>query len=314
LAPRGKIKRRVLLAPHLDTVAGEGIDASFFTPRLKDGKLHGRGACDTKGCVAAMFAALSSLARGPKRPANTEIILAGLLDEENGQAGSRALVSRRFKADLAVVGEPTRLQVVTAHKGNIWLKIETLGKAAHGARPELGQNAVLAAAKVVQLLETEYAQALALRRHPLLGRATISVGTIKGGTQPNIVPDQCMITADRRILPGETERRVKREVAELLARHGIKATIGSTKNAPCAPMETDPALPLARALMKAAGVNKPAGVDYFCDASVLSHGGIPSVVFGPGDIAQAHTRDEWIALRSLERGEAILKSFLKSLA
>jgi acetylornithine deacetylase/succinyl-diaminopimelate desuccinylase-like protein len=219
LAPKGKIKHRVLLAPHLDTVAGEGLASSFFVPRSKNGRLFGRGACDTKGSVASMFTALAELARGRRRPASTEIILAGLLDEENGQAGSRALVSRRFKADLAIVGEPTRLQVVTAHKGNIWLKFETHGRAAHGARPELGQNAVHTAARVVDLLQTEYAQELALRQHPLLGRPTISVGTIHGGTQPNIVPDRCVVTADRRTLPGETEAKVKKEISRLLASH-----------------------------------------------------------------------------------------------
>ena len=314
LAPKGKIKHRVLLAPHLDTVAGEGLAASYFVPRSKNGRLFGRGACDTKGSVAAMFTALAELARGRRRPASTEIILAGLLDEENGQAGSRALVSRRFKADLAIVGEPTRLQVVTAHKGNIWLRFETHGRAAHGARPELGQNAVHTAARVVHLLQTEYAQELASRQHPLLGRPTISVGTIHGGTQPNIVPDRCVVTADRRTLPGETEAKVKKEISRLLASHDLKAVIGNTKNAPCLPMETSVNLSLVRAFMRAAGASKPLGVDYFCDASVLSRGGIPSVVFGPGDIAQAHTRDEWISIRSLDQATAILKNFLKNLA
>ena len=261
-----------------------------------------------------MFTALAELARSGKRPASTEIVLAGLLDEENGQAGSRALVSHRFKANLAIVGEPTRLQVVTAHKGNIWLKLETQGRAAHGACPELGDNAVHTAARMVHLLQTEYAAELALRHHPLLGRPTISVGTIQGGTQPNIVPDRCLVTADRRTLPGETEATVKKEISRLLARHGLKALVGNTKNAPCLPMETKTSLPLVRAFMQAAHASKPLGVDYFCDASVLSRGGIPSVVFGPGDIAQAHTRDEWISLRSLEDATRILKNFLSNLA
>ncbi len=313
LRPRQKIRHRVLLAPHLDTVAGEGINALFFDPRKKNGRLYGRGACDTKGSVAAMFTALADLARGGNRPASTEIVLAGLLDEENGQAGSRALVASGFKAGLAIVGEPTCLRVVTAHKGNIWLKMETRGRAAHGARPELGDNAVHTASQIVHLLQTEYAAELATRAHPLLGRPTISVGMIQGGTQPNIVPDRCMIVADRRLIPGETKAGVIREISNLLDRHGLAAVMGDTKNAPCLPMETDASLPLVRAFMEAAGGGGPLGVDYFCDASVLSKGGIPSVVFGPGDIAQAHTRDEWISLSSLEQGAAILKRFLQSL-
>ena len=119
LAPWGKTRQRILLAPHLDTVGGESPE--IFRPREKHGRLHGRGACDTKGSVAAMLTALTELARSARRPGQTEIVFAGLADEENGQGGSRALVAKGFKADLAIVGEPTQLQIVTAHKGDLWL-------------------------------------------------------------------------------------------------------------------------------------------------------------------------------------------------
>ena len=139
LRPPGKIRRTILLAPHLDTV---GAGEPQFIPRIRSGRLHGRGACDTKGSAAAMLTALCELANAKSRPRETEIIFAGLVDEEHAQAGSRVLAASRFKADLAIVGEPTRLQVVTAHKGSLWLELETRGKAAHGATPQLGQNAV----------------------------------------------------------------------------------------------------------------------------------------------------------------------------
>src|SRR5262249_13149155 len=125
---------------------------------------------------------------------------------------------------IAIVGEPTNLSVVTAHKGNIWLQLETHGKSAHGSRPELGRNAVHAMARVVEALETDYAAMLRKRRHRLLGPGTINVGTIRGGTQPNIVPDSCVITVDRRTLPGESESGVKREIAAFLARKKLRAT------------------------------------------------------------------------------------------
>src|SRR5206468_11275903 len=150
----------------------------IFDPREKDGRLHGRGACDTKGSVAAMLSALIELASSPQRPGHTEIVFAGLVDEENGQFGSRALVSKGFKADLAIVGEPTQLQVVTAHKGDLWLQLETRGKAAHGSRPDLGHNAVHEMARIVDLVETTYAATLRKRTHSLLGNPTVSVGTI----------------------------------------------------------------------------------------------------------------------------------------
>ncbi len=310
LCPTGKTRQRILLAPHLDTV---NATKAQFNPRQKDGRLFGRGACDTKGSVAAMLSALCELAHTGRRPAETELLFTGLVDEENAQAGSRALADSGLKANLAIVGEPTRLQVVTAHKGSLWLQFQTRGKSAHGARPDLGRNAVHAMARIVDLLQTRYAAQLGHRRHPLLGHATISVGVIAGGSQPNIVPDQCLIQVDRRTLPGETEAGVLREIQSLLRRNKLQATCGDDKLAPCLPLETNPALPLVSRFMRSVGQRRPAGVDYFCDAAVLAAGGIPSVAFGPGDIAQAHTADEWLSLDSLARAQAMLLKFLRSL-
>ena len=309
LCPPGKVRQRILLAPHLDTVNAAD---SQFTPKTKHGRLFGRGACDTKGSVAAQLAALCELARGRQRPRETEIVFAGLVDEEHGQAGSRALVASGMKADLAIVGEPTRLQAVTAHKGTLWMELETRGKSAHGSCPELGRNAVHAMARVVDLLQTEYVAQLRLKRHALLGNATLSVGAIRGGSQANIVPDRCTILMDRRTLPGETEAGVRREINSLLRRKNLKAAFVHDSLPACLPLETDPTLPLVSRFLASVGQRRPAGVRYFCDASVLGHGGIPSVVFGPGDIAQAHTADEWISLDSLERGKALVHRFLAS--
>jgi acetylornithine deacetylase/succinyl-diaminopimelate desuccinylase-like protein len=260
-----------------------------------------------------MLMALMEVAESGARPAHTEITFVGLIDEECGQTGSRALVRSRYRADLAIVGEPTRLRVVTAHKGLLWLRLETRGKAAHGARPELGRNAIHLMARVVDLLETEYAARLRRRRHPLLGHATVNVGSIGGGRQPNIVPDQCAISLDRRTLPGEEGRRVKRELKNFLQAKKLAATIQATETNPCFPLETSPRLPLVQHLLRSIGQTRPVGVDYFSDAGVLAAGGIPSVLFGPGDIAQAHTPDEWISLSQLERGRELLVRFLRSL-
>ena len=311
LLPGNRIRRTILLAPHLDTV---GADDVQFTPRHQNGRLHGRGACDTKGSIAAMLTALCELAESKSRPQETGIVFAGLVDEEHAQAGSRALANSGLKADLAIVGEPTKLQIVTAHKGSLWLKLETRGKAAHGATPQLGQNAVLEMARVVQALETDYAAQLRRKKHKLLGTATVNVGKISGGTQPNIVPDACGIEIDRRTLPGETEKNVHREIAALLAANKLSAKISSIKLAPALPLETNPSLPLVREFFRSTGQQRAAGVHYFCDAAVLAAGGLPSVVFGPGDIAQAHTADEWISLAELERGKNMLLAFLKTLS
>src|SRR5687768_497793 len=197
LQPASKPRRRIILAPHLDTVSAEN-----FEPRVQNGKLFGRGACDTKGSVAAMFGALLNLAASDQRPSETEILFVGLMDEENGQEGSRTFAKSNLKGDLAIIGEPTELKVVTAHKGDLWLKLVTKGRAAHGARPELGDNAVHQMARVIDLLETKYQTQLRRRRHSILGSPSINVGAVRGGTQPNIVPDRCEIDIDRRTIPG----------------------------------------------------------------------------------------------------------------
>jgi acetylornithine deacetylase/succinyl-diaminopimelate desuccinylase-like protein len=311
LVPKNKIKHTVLLAPHLDTVNAED---TRFIPQRNNGRLYGRGACDTKGSVAAIVTALCELAESKSRPVETQIVFAGLVDEEYVQSGSRALAASGFKADLAIIGEPTKLQLVTAHKGSLWLQLETRGKAAHGATPHLGKNAVHEMARVVDFLESDYAAQLRRQKHPLLGTATVNVGTISGGTQPNIVPASCVISVDRRTLPGETESSVRREISARLRARKLSAKVSNTKLAPAPAMETSSKLPLVQQFCRIIGQKRPAGVDYFCDAAVLSAGGIPSVVFGPGDISQAHTADEWISLAELGRGKDMLLNFLKSLS
>jgi acetylornithine deacetylase/succinyl-diaminopimelate desuccinylase-like protein len=311
--PPEKPRQRILLAPHLDTVGvPEGSD-SAFVPEIRGGRLWGRGACDTKGSVAAMLEALRAICRGPARPRCTEIVFAGLIDEECCQQGSRALVKSGFRAQLAVVGEPTRLAVVTAHKGDVWARLVTRGRAAHGATPERGRNAVREMARAVELLEGEYAAELRQRSHPRLGHPTINVGKIRGGTQPNIVPDRCVLEVDRRTLPGETEAGAKREIVRFLRSRGIAVTLSDVKGVPAPALETDDRLPWVREFLRAAGRTEGVGVHYFCDAAILSAGGTPSIVFGPGDIAQAHTAREWISVASLERGTALLQRFLQSL-
>ncbi len=168
-------------------------------------------------------------------------------------------------------------------------------------------------ARVVDFLETEYAAELRRRRHPLLGAATVNVGTICGGTQPNIVPAGCRISVDRRTLPGESDAAVGREIAARLRAKGLMVKLANAKLAPAPALETSPELPLVRQFFRSVGQTRLVGVDYFCDAAVLAAGGIPGVVFGPGDIAQAHTADEWISLAQLERGKNLLVRFLKSL-
>jgi acetylornithine deacetylase/succinyl-diaminopimelate desuccinylase-like protein len=311
LSPTGIMRHRIILAPHLDTVDGT---EDQFVPLQRGDRLFGRGSCDTKGSVAAMLGALCDLARSHCRPASTEILFAGLIDEEHGQLGSRALARSGIRADMAIVGEPTQLKVVTAHKGSLWLRITTRGRAAHGAWPEQGDNAVYKMASVIQVLENDYAASLKRRAHPLLGPPTISVGVVQGGTQPNIVPNSCHILIDRRTLPGETARSVMSEIKTLLAKRKLAATVQDEKVAECPPMQTDVTLPAVSEFLSRNGQKQPEGARYFCDAAVLAGARIPSVVFGPGDIAQAHTADEWVSLKAVDRARRTLLNYFSGLA
>ncbi|MDB6035398.1 MAG: Peptidase dimerization domain protein [Verrucomicrobiales bacterium] len=314
LSPRGKVRQRIVLAPHMDTVGGSPLPGEFFKPKMRNGRLYGRGACDTKGSIASMFSAVLEVASAKQRPSETEIVFAALVDEECAQTGSRTLGASGLKADLAIVGEPTLSQVVTAHKGVLWVQLLTHGKAAHGSRPELGRNAVHEMALIVDALETDYAQKLKKTRHPILGAGTINVGSIEGGKQPNIVPADCIISVDRRTLPGEKVPAVIEEMRALLRKKGLKPEFRNMQPLPCLPLFTDARQPLVAQLMKAANQKKPLGVNYFSDAGVLAEYGMASVLFGPGDIAQAHTQDEWIAVKQLEQAKETLVIFLKSLA
>jgi succinyl-diaminopimelate desuccinylase len=195
----------------------------------------------------------------------------------------------------------------------LWVELRTSGKAAHGARPELGRNAVHEMAKAVDLLETTYARQLRRKKHRLLGRASVNVGAIHGGVQPNIVPASCRALLDRRLLPGESDRQVIREVKDLFAKRRLSVSIVRSHPAECLALETDPENRWVRQFMSIARQRSEVGVDYFSDAGVLADAGIPSVLFGPGNIAYAHTPEEWIDLRQVERATSLMHDFLQSL-
>ena len=311
ISPSGKAKHRIMLTPHLDVVPAPEKD---FTPRVRKGKMYGRGTCDTKGSVAAFFTAFLELAQKGGRPGETEILFVGLVDEEFGQAGSRMLAQKGPKGDLAIAGEPTGLQVVTAHKGNLWLQLKTKGKSAHGSTPQHGRNAIDAMTPILEFLFGEYPKDLNSRTHPLLGSPTVSVGKIRGGSQPNVVPDECVIDLDRRTIPGETETSVKKELIEAFRKRGIPLPeFSKSRSVPCPPLDTDPNLPFCQSFLRAAKRRKSRGVPYFTDASPIAVGGTPALVFGPGNIAQAHSTDEWVEMEQVDRAHSIVSKFLKSL-
>ena len=295
-------KKRVLFAPHTDTVSVAGMTIDPFGAELRDGKIYGRGASDTKGPMAAMLWALYEM-RGRLPELSHEIWFAGLMGEEAGQHGAKAFVAEN-KVDFAIIGEPTNLEIVHTHKGSTWLKLITRGKAVHSSAPERGENAIYKMADVIRCIRDEIAPALKQVSHPILGSPTISVGTCSGGSKTNIVPDFCQAEVDARTIPGQDTSLICEKLREVCP--DIEISVWESK-----PMFTDPNHPLIQALENAGG--KCVGAPWFCDAAIFAEAGIPAVAIGPGSIAQAHTEDEWIAVDDLQRGVEFYKSFLSRL-
>jgi acetylornithine deacetylase len=303
----------LLFETHVDTVSTQGMTIDPLGATVRDGRLWGRGATDAKGQAAAMLHALAyraALAAETDSPPPLTIELALVSDEEFGFGGARALLAGGVEARGIVVGEPTGLRVVAAHKGAARFEIEAIGKLAHAARPELGVNAISAAAALIDEINTRLLPELGRKSAPLLGPPTLNVAKIYGGSQPNLVPDACRVLVERRMLPGETADDARAEI-EALFEHaaarvaGFRARLDVT-SLDAAAFMTDPDGPLPRAAgAAAAGVGaaaEPIGVDYCTDASILQGVGVPMIVAGPGSIDQAHTEDEFIALDELERG------------
>ncbi len=301
----------VLFEAHLDTVPADGMTVPAFAGETRDGRLCGRGACDVKGPMAAMLAAIRRAASGSPR---FNVLFAAVCDEEYQFQGVRHLLrnlppERLEGIAFAVVAEPTLLSPVVAHKGVMRWRAEARGAACHSSTPDRGRNAIYAMSDGVAALRG-LADALALRPgHPHLGSGTLSVGTIRGGAAVNIVPDSCVIEVDRRLLPGEEADEATREL------RGVLEPLGITVSQPYmqAPgFEAAPGSAAVEAVTRAAEsvgiVPAPRFVNYCTDASFYPGFGIPAVVFGPGSIDQAHQADEWIAIDQLEAGaEAYLR-------
>jgi acetylornithine deacetylase len=312
-------RRTLLYDVHQDTVPTEGMTIPPFEPDIEGGRLHGRGACDVKGSMAAMLTALARLCR--ERPAGAaSVILACTVDEEFTHTGSSQLAADRLGADLAIVAEPTKLDLITTHKGTIRWKILTRGVACHSSTPQLGSNAIYLMARIVSALE-DYASELSRgAADPVLGPPSLSVGRIEGGQSVNVVPDGCEIEIDRRVIPGEDATDAPARVRDALNRRlGDLAMVEFSRpwvNMPAlVPSVAEQDIEAIRTTVRAVTGRVPAvgGVPYGTDAGPLSEAGMPCLVFGPGDIAQAHTKDEWIALDQVQLAAELYYRFALAL-
>lgn len=312
----GAAKKKIVFAPHTDTVGVVGMIVEPFGGELRDGKVWGRGASDTKGPMAAMLWALHELhSTGELAALPVEVHFAGFMSEETAQHGSRHFAEKHgAEYAFGIIGEPTGLETVFKHKGCLWADIETFGVAVHGSRPELGENAILRMARLIKALDGEFRGQLAEAggEDAWLGKTTLSLGMIRGGSRPNITADHCVLTVDIRFTPDLHRQGGPLALLEaFVAAHDETARVTPRmKPQPCLDTPEEDVF-----VQKLVAAGAPlVGAPWFCDAAFLAQGGVPSVAIGPGTIAQAHTIDEHISVADLEDGVRFFKAWLRSLA
>ena len=284
---------------------------------ILDGRLLGRGSVDMKSAVAAMAVAVVALSR--HLPAG-RVSFAAVIDEEMESLGAEQLVDTSFRADGAVVGEPTSNRIALGHKGLEWLEVHFQGRSAHGGTPEKGMNAVSAAGMFLGLVERELKPQLLARRHPILGSPTLNFGTIRGGDQPSTVAATCLLTLDRRTVPGENFQSVVSELTDLLERversfPGLHAVVrrvqGGMGNLLHVALVTAPEAPLAMAAQAArrrvcGEVGGFAAFPAWTDGALLSgYAGIATIILGPGEISLAHSSRESVPVAEIEEAARI---------
>jgi len=295
-----------MLNGHTDTVGVGGMTIAPFGGEVREGRLWGRGTSDMKGPLACMLAAALRLKNTPNSWRGT-LTVACMADEEFRFRGVTAMLEQlKPLPDFAVVGEPTRLRVVRGCKGCLRFTIHALGRAAHSSKPHEGRSAVVAMAHAILDLEQHFATRLTQITSPGFGTSTGSIGLISGGTGVNIVPEHCAIQVDIRLLPGQDWRETYREIqARLRERCQQVPEVSWQFDDPSVvdqSFEFSPKHPLVKTASAVLGQPEPDVVFFSCDASKIAARGVPVIVLGPGDIAQAHTVDEYIALGDLEAG------------
>ena len=296
--------RRIVLEAHMDTVSVQGMTIPPFEPKVQNGRMYGRGACDTKAGLAAMMHVLAHIHTSPIKPP-CDVLLAAVVDEEYSFRGVTRLCED-LKAEAAIVAEPTDLRVAIASKGVLRWRILATGKAAHSSKSHLGINSIYHMARVVLAIEQDHA-ALARDPHPLLGPASCNVGKIAGGVQVNFVPDGCVIEIDRRLLPSESVSDVWIHYEQML--DGLKVIVPELDVRMEQPFLVDAAwmvdpsssiVGVARHVSSEFGLeDEPIGVPFGSDASKFGRAGIPTIIFGPGSIDQAHAAVEYIELKQV---------------
>ena len=279
--------RSLLLNGHLDTVGVGGMEAPF-EPRIQEGRLYGRGSYDMKGALAAVLVAAANA--GELRG---DVIVTAVADEELGSLGTETVLER-VTADAAIVAEPTDLQVAVAHRGFVGFEIETKGIAAHGSRPDLGDDAIVKMGPILIALDELGRRLQSRSSHPLVGTGSIHASVIEGGQEMSSFPASCVLLGERRTVPGETVGDVERELAEIAG--GAEARVVASRD----PYEAATDDPFVELVQRVAGGGGLVGAPFWTDAALVAAAGIPTVLIGPVGEG-AHADVEWVDLASLER-------------
>lgn len=310
--------KSLMFTGHLDTVPQYDMEDAF-SGSVRDGRVYGRGACDMKGPLASMIAAMIGIHRSGISLGG-DLIFAGLIDEEEKGKGVEHLVKCGPAADAAITGEPTNMQPAIGHKGLEWIKIKVFGKKVHGGRMDEGINAIVMASILIRSIYDEYVPGLKQRKHEILGSPTINIGKIQGGDQPSTVPGSCFLEIDRRWIPGESKEQVYKELNDII--EGIKKDnpafqaevydmFGRDELLPHMPFCTDKDDSLLGSVEKAV---KRAGGDYkgvttfpaWSDAGIMaSNTDMKCIVMGPGDLALAHSAEESIGVDEIKKAALI---------
>ena len=292
----------LMLCGHLDTVGVDGMDGPF-RPVRRDGRLYGRGAQDMKGGLAAMLGAARVLA-GEGGLERGRLIVAAVVDEEHASIGAEALAAA-WRADAAVIAEPTDMNVAVAHKGFEWIEVETRGRAAHGSRPDEGRDAIMRMGRVLGRLEALDRQLQARPGHPLLGAASLHASLVSGGRELSSYPDRCNLQIERRTLSGEQVGvglgEVNRILAELRGEDPECAAEARLMFGRAA-YEVPSSHALPGMLIQAAASQgchaARVGASFWSDAAILGAAGIPTVLFGPGG-AGLHSTEEYVLMKDV---------------
>jgi succinyl-diaminopimelate desuccinylase len=305
----GKGGRTLIFNGHLDVVpAGDPGQWTYppYQGRIAEGRIYGRGASDMKGGIASFLHAISMIDRSTIRLEKGALVLHLVSDEEShGHEGMGFLTGKGvIQGHAALVGEPTDLRPVVAQKGAWWLKISTFGQSAHGSTPHRGQNAIEKMSRVIDVLKSLPME----REHPLLGKPTLNIGLILGGTKINMVPDRCEIAVDRRLLPGEKKEEIVETLRNALdsIHQGDASFRYRIEEIDFAePTEIDPEEEIVKisveAIQKVRGViPEIKGFSGFTDGRFyVRQGHLPTLVLGPGENDQPHTTDESVGIEAL---------------